>query len=732
MMIQPTRVLPSNASPLRDADSLHGPRVLQEHSGNRQYHNYSYTEHSQPKYPPSLSTENSYIGHQPLHHEAHYYQQHPAQRYHGGSRRSRPPTREEQDAWMRKCLKEADVLYARFRASDGYAKYRQRQQREEKPGTEQKWPEHLEVAFFQALAIFPPMGRNKQSHRDKLRGRNELISDYIYQETRVLRTRKQVSSHIQVLKPFTRGDPAITKYFVKQRGHGDHYGGSRSSHVDRRHTSRYPVNAPPHDMCNGRFPMPRVDTRDWSSSHIPLGTFEPLSFEMFVQQKFVQDHDKPDIVKRLHTYTASTHHPCLADEHFRDWPTLGYTYPQLAKMHARRPLNCNLVAAQASIALTTDTWKDQENVELGISFSCRGQQLPAGAAVTCLNRFYKDGICFSDSGVPDDVVLHETEHGQVEAQVKFGSQFWASSLASLANRLRHGTDPMTGISNTREEVRRLVDGITATQEIVAHTDHGAETLLVIFWKFRLSSGVQGQASWHRLQLSSTPGVHCDEYSQDHTLDSFASTLPYDDPSNSHHVHPALQSPFEYDQDSSSGGSALTSATWPISFSDTLETAPPSAVDFSTDNSLDFTGGNINVSYGDTNFDFSNFDSSAFNLDATTSFVTESMIDPFSQHDYSTQYCDSYAPSYDTSQPISAGDASFAMTAIDSLSQNVFEGFGEPYNQDAHDAQAYGGAGQDVIKEEDPLAALADASYMVSGVLTQEDRQTHECVERLRE
>ncbi|GAA5874322.1 hypothetical protein JCM3774_000940 [Rhodotorula dairenensis] len=71
---------------------------------------------------------------------------------------------------------------------------------------ENVWPPEVDEAFFRALHLLPRLGRKKLLIDGKARGRNELISNYIYRTTGQERSRKQVSSHIQVLKNMYRND----------------------------------------------------------------------------------------------------------------------------------------------------------------------------------------------------------------------------------------------------------------------------------------------------------------------------------------------------------------------------------------------------------------------------------------------------------------------------------------------------------------------------------------------
>ncbi|BGP46171.1 hypothetical protein JCM10450v2_002011 [Rhodotorula kratochvilovae] len=68
------------------------------------------------------------------------------------------------------------------------------------------WPTDCEEAFHTALLLLPRLGRKKLVIEGKPKGRNELIGDYIFRVTGKERTRKQVSSHIQVLKSQLKDD----------------------------------------------------------------------------------------------------------------------------------------------------------------------------------------------------------------------------------------------------------------------------------------------------------------------------------------------------------------------------------------------------------------------------------------------------------------------------------------------------------------------------------------------
>ncbi|KAJ9479307.1 Ty transcription activator TEC1 [Pseudozyma hubeiensis] len=85
------------------------------------------------------------------------------------------------------------------------------------------WPDDVEVAFWEALRLIPKLGRRKVLVHGKPCGRNELIADYIERKTNKVRTRKQVSSHIQVLKNIRKGDPEFQQLIAEPTTEEDFY-----------------------------------------------------------------------------------------------------------------------------------------------------------------------------------------------------------------------------------------------------------------------------------------------------------------------------------------------------------------------------------------------------------------------------------------------------------------------------------------------------------------------------
>lgn len=63
------------------------------------------------------------------------------------------------------------------------------------------------------MVQIPPMGKRKKTQYGRPRGRNELIAEWIRQETGEERTRKQVSSHIQVLSKLLEDMPECKMAF---------------------------------------------------------------------------------------------------------------------------------------------------------------------------------------------------------------------------------------------------------------------------------------------------------------------------------------------------------------------------------------------------------------------------------------------------------------------------------------------------------------------------------------
>ncbi|KAI7143682.1 hypothetical protein KC324_g15986, partial [Hortaea werneckii] len=450
-------------------------------------------------------------------------------------------------------------------------------------------------------------------------------------------------------------------------------------------------------------------------------------------------------------------------------------------------LDCNILVAHASLGFPMEEFRHKaELIELGISYICSSDLLNPSTRVRCRNSFWRDGQLVGEnekdgpSGVFDVPFQQDSANeSSIAPLIKFGSTFWAGALSTFGTKLKKAIE---GGRDVREEVKESIKNITVTQEVVVSSGNTHERILVILWRFRLSTTTTGRASWSKLVLPSGTLSQYPEPKTERVDSMYDYVTQYNDPlSGVSQVPPTLQSPFEYDTNSGSG-SALSSATWPTTISDSTAQVP-NDIDFSVDNAFNFDSGNINLSF-DPNFDFNSLDSSAFNFDAGAAAAAFPQDPALEQYSFPQQWPTTFVDHFDT-QDVSA-EGSFADASASKIgghpytyshydqrdsqayesqpeqqhhqaqaeevygggehdsqayathpqTQDVFSSGGDEHEHEygqvfdggtgVHDQQqAFGGAGLEEMKQEDddPLAALAVASYFAPAAAAAAPRST---------
>ncbi|KAF2276967.1 uncharacterized protein EI97DRAFT_304664 [Westerdykella ornata] len=468
-------MLPSNAPALSTPEPASN-RVLQERSGNRTSIESSQSPPYRPKvYRQRLGEFGSTILAPPL-----------------GCR-----TEEEVDYEFRK-------VWAILQNHPKYQKYREKKPKEGDKKDEdedlEKWPEFLDRAFFRALIRWPPSGRVQYVVDGEKQGRNQLISRSIFLKTGVMRWKKQISSHIQVLRPKLLDAPQVVRHFSKPGKTKKGSARERANQVRNRQLS-YSVKRDEDRMDDTtatlyggyRLELP-------ASSPYAVRTEAKAPFTMMHFEMLVQEHNE----QAVHYVTQLGDDPRLGDVHFPDLNTWNMQYPELNFHRVSEWRDRQVLICHASIDLMMD--KQPGGAELAVKYVIdSAHDISHLEPMHCRTRFY-------DSGTLAYEEERRCEYAtNTRSNLHFGSQFWVRRMSDLRMKLLKGQrhdDP--GVARKMEkEVQRSLQYMTAVQDVYGtRGDLGMQQcLLTILWRFRQTRTrhEMGRVSWRVAYLPQEEG-----------------------------------------------------------------------------------------------------------------------------------------------------------------------------------------------------------------------------------
>ncbi|KAF2128124.1 hypothetical protein P153DRAFT_387085 [Dothidotthia symphoricarpi CBS 119687] len=392
-------------------------------------------------------------------------------------------------------------LYKMLARSDKYQKYREKQPvmtpkeliakedeerargKEEREKEKVVWPEFLERAFWRALVKWPPMGRKKYMLNGALRGRNELVQDFIARDTGIKRDRKQVSSHIQVLKQLLRDQPGVLIHMAT-------LGNERRRHRGNESSSAYHLT-----HCHAQ-PQRGAPASNYSAN-VATWPYAPSLNLAPSPNKFSITHFAMVVEDGEHTVcTISELHPSgrLPDLEIADsaawqiqYPEFDFLSPQIQEW-ARQ--DEKILVCDASLNTVVE---NRANAQLSITFDLHSQcDLSGFKALQCSTRFYDDMDTTPDNGLSKQNTCCEFDPESGSLQLAFGSAFWVDRMSQYQ-------------AMSESEVDSSLMQLTATQNVygIQQSSGKVERILTILWHFRQTSDTTevGSVKWRAVTFT---------------------------------------------------------------------------------------------------------------------------------------------------------------------------------------------------------------------------------------
>ncbi|KAH0559890.1 hypothetical protein GP486_003593 [Trichoglossum hirsutum] len=379
-----------------------------------------------------------------------------------------------------------------------YQQYRARQRRDAGSEGDPVWPDELEDAFIEALYKVPPIGRRKLSLHRKPCGRNELISEYILKKTGVRRCRKQVSSHIQVLKGFMGNDAEFTKLVTSKESPSslDEIPFT-DSEMARLFTSNnaslesqeYDLSSgKPSDAGSGFF----VDPHFVSSIQASVW---PLTFAVWLQASG-QD---AALERSLHTYTSLIPERQLPSTSLESFPHWKSRFPHLATLHQDGAVNSQIILFDVSFDMMTIL--PSNPAYLCTQFEIASSDAYACHTWECNTKIYKYGKRVRDRS--QSVFQVDNLDGTSKLILPFASNFWSATFTTTFNTRQNSSSHCSENEDVEDdEAMSAIQGISVVQELFATSTirrSAPKRVALFLWEFkRATPGEAGGVTWRNL------------------------------------------------------------------------------------------------------------------------------------------------------------------------------------------------------------------------------------------
>ncbi|CCG83419.1 Transcription factor AbaA [Taphrina deformans PYCC 5710] len=370
----------------------------------------------------------------------------------------------------------------------------------ESPTEDSVWGPEVEAAFMSAIKSIPKLGRRKICIGSKPCGRNELIADFIYRRTGKVRTRKQVSSHIQVLKHIRRDD---TEFLALVADGKDEDLDTISPKFDARDMEKlgsidretmleqdYRLSLPLEDDHSplGKVGRLKLDAMPITRAHLQLDEFCIWATRSEVGSS--ENHVS-------HVYTTFQKNAPIAVapiDAVSDWALRFPCLPQLVADQYSDQCPVYHLRASMNLPETLDLEGEQQ-VVLRTQLSMAGLAQRSREQWYCITRVYTMGNKVlelkqkvnkqdpSSTSVPSGV----NQNQGPSVAVPFATDFWAAFLAGLAtlDQSSQNMSPEEMKAKRDRDSYNAVSGITVVQEIATMETslESSKRLNVLIWEF---------------------------------------------------------------------------------------------------------------------------------------------------------------------------------------------------------------------------------------------------------